>query len=319
MGAGRLVVGFAAALWVFGGGWVIESLWRWVTGSGSVFGVLGAFWPTGGPAPFGERLVGAWVEASSSPVWWLQMLVLGLWSFPALGLAGVVIARPVALSFGASRSLGLRASWAFALRRWRSVLVFAMAPVVAASLLAAVLWAYGLVFFTSGVMSVVGAGLYVAPLLLGLGVTLTLGVFVAAAPMMPAAVAVENTDGVDAIQRSFAYVLDRTIRFAVYVAVLGVVLVASYEVIQLVLRSARDVAVNVGGAPRIGLEVAAGEERPSATESASLWLFNAWLQVMWLAFIGWVVSYVFSAGTMLYLVMRRVVDAQDEREVWIGE
>mgnify|MGYP006287833353 FL=1 len=123
--------------------------------------------------------------------------------------------------------------------------------------------------------------------------------------MMPGALAVEATDGTDALQRSLSYITSRTVRFSVYLALAGVVLAVSYAVVQELVRVAIGLAGGVSGADGV----------PAGSVRA--WLVEGWVQTVWLVFIGWVIGYLMSVGTILYLVMRRVVDGHDVREVWV--
>ncbi len=259
------------------------------------------------------RFAEAGLEAARLELAGLQWLALALWTLPVLGFVGVAIARPVALDFCAACRLSAWAGVRFAAARFRSILVFTLAPLAVAGVLVLVLWLAGLVFFTSSFMSVIGAALFGLALVLAFGAAVTFVVYGAGFLMMPAALAVESTDGIDALQRSFAYVLNRLVRFVAYAALLGVVLFVAYAAVQELLRFTLALALGPTGAAEF---VGRRGDDGSLTITASVLAF--WVQVLWLAFIGWVLSFLFSGGTMLYLVMRRVNDAQDVREVWLG-
>jgi hypothetical protein len=167
---------------------------------------------------------------------------------------------------------------------------------------------------------------------------------------MPAAIAIENTDGMDALQRSFSYVTNRLVRFAGYTLVIGALLFASYSVAQTAVRAVYGTALSATGADDMANnaldrafeqhqeraaelrqelssartdnqreEAAARLEAHGARPAAPVRvrLLGWWQQALWLVFIGWVFSFVSGAGTLLYLVMRHVTDGDDVRAVWL--
>lgn len=301
---GVIAIGFLAALWVFLGGYGLAELWAALGDSRGPFGALGSFWPTGGPAAIEDRFGGALASEGFSES---GVGLVALWSLPALGLAGVAIGRMVSLEFCASRRLSLIHAVRFAVGRWASVLVFALAMPALIAVLMLVLWILGLVFFTSEPMGVVGALGFVVALVLGFGAALASVLFLLSFLMMPAALAVESTDGMDAVQRSVSYVTSRTVRFFGYLLVIGAALFVAYAFVQELVRWTVGVSFGVTGA---------GDVPPGSTR-ADILLF--WVQGVWLLFIGWLIGTLMSSGTMLYLVMRRVVDGHDVREVWLSD
>jgi hypothetical protein len=312
----RIALGTLAALWVFGGGALIDWLWREATDRPSAFSMLRPIWPTGGPADLIDRLSGVAV-ASGGAFGPRQYILVALWCLPVLGAVGVAIARPVALDFCASRSLGFGRSLSFAFRRWRSVLVFTLAPLLPVAVIVLLLWLAGLALFTTGVLSVVGGLLYGLAVLLGVAAAVVLLVYAVSFPMLPAGLAVESTDGIDAVQRGFSYVLNRTVRFVVYTALLAAVLFVAYAVVQFVLRTGWGLTADATGS--IDRITARMIENDAKDTPFSFRVLGFWAQTMWLIFIGWVISYVFAAGTMQYLALRRANDEQDVREVWLGQ
>jgi hypothetical protein len=48
------------------------------------------------------------------------------------------------------------------------------------------------------------------------------------------------------------------------------------------------------------------------------WLVRFWEGMLALLLAGWAISYHFTGGTLLYLLLRRVNDDQDVEEIWLG-
>lgn len=366
-GPSRILIGFLVALWVFGGAWLINWLTdRLFAEEGetlrTAFGALAVYWPTGGAMGLMDRVTLFWPAVGEAPGW--QWGLLALWVLPVAMLGGLAIARQVGLDFCASRSLSLVAAVRFAVARWKAVLVASLAPIVLVAIIGIALWLYGLVFFTTAFMGVIGAILFGVLLLPALLAVITAFVYALAFWMMPAAIAVEDTDGIDSVQRTFSYVLNRIVRYASYLFVVGVILYGAYWAAQSALRATAGFALDATGTDRIELRsieasgsrfardvrtleeqregfardggalpeamrlelerqldqgMQALRERYDWEPPASLRIIEGWLQIMWLAFIGWVISFKASAGTMLYLAMRKVHDEQDVREIYVPE
>jgi len=311
-------VGFLVALFVFVGGWALDGVWVEALDpdSGlSPWAPLQAFWPTGGPSELAARMGLAGLAFSDAPAWWTALLVV--WTLPFLALGSVVVSRMAALEFASAKEPRLRANLAFALSRWRSLLVAFITPVAILLVLQLALWLLGLIFFTSDFMANLGAVIYPLFLILGTLLAITALLSVIGGLMLGPAIAIEDTDGVDAIQRAFAYVTNRPLTVALYLAILGVVLYVAYWLIQEIFRFAIDSSLCSSGAidyaNQADLEVVndtVEENRPFSARAIGFWV-----QAFWLIFIGWVFSYVWTAGTLLYLAMRRAHDEHDMFEI----
>ncbi len=309
---GRVLLGAVGAFLVFGVSWVIDESVRSGGGPVTAFTAAGEVWPTGGRLPLGERLAGV-VEAGGVNGWTVGLMLLLV--LPVVGVVGTAIGRCVAADFCVGRTVTTLAGLRFALGRWRSVLVFSFAAPVLVVLLWLMLRLMSLVFFRLDFTAVIGAVLYPVAIVAAFVAVLVSLAYGLSLLMMPGALAVEDTDGVDAAERSMAYVANNLVRYAVYVAGLGVLLALAYQGVQFVVRATLLVAAGgtdaVGMATAMGLaEVDGGDGTPVRT---SIVVF--WQQMVWLVFIGWVLSFVSSAGVMLYLCMRRVNDAQDVRDM----
>lgn len=296
---GHLLLGCVAALLVLGGAWVLDrALVTMFDSDGSPLGVLGAFWPTGGPEMLQSRLsrfqrFAEFHEVGASIVVAFAIVLTG----PFLG----AIARSTAFDVCLNRHIGLRASVKFSARRFSALIGAPAIPLLALGVGSALIALFGLVLFSAGFTQPIGGVLFVVPLLIGL-VLGAIGIaFVASHCMLAPASAIDGADAIDAIQRSAGYLLARPIRFVLYVLVLLVLLNYAYALVQTVFRVAINAAL--AALPEAGLEDADAEFTAGAV--------NFWVQMLWLVFIGWVISFYATASTTVYLIMREACDGQD--------
>jgi hypothetical protein len=295
----HLMLGFLAALVVFGGGWLLDRTWIGIFDTDeSPFGVLGAFWPTGGPELLESRLgqfqrIADSHEVGASLVVALAILIAA----PFLG----AIARSMAMDVCRNERAGLMASAKFAIRRTLALVGAPAIPLVTLAITSALIALFGLVLLSAGFTQPIGGVLFVLPLLIGLAGALIGVVFVCSHCMLAPATAVDGADAIDAIQRGAGYVLARPIRFVIYVIVLAMLLGYAYGIVQTVFRVAIDAAE--GALPDSGLDPADAEFTAGAV--------TFWVQILWLVFIGWVISFYGTASTVLYLIMREACDGQD--------
>lgn len=215
----------------------------------------------------------------SAVLFWIIVLV-------PLSAVGVGIARSAILRVSSEAYLGLRRSALFAARAWKAWLgAVAIQGVVLLVVVgaAALLWKIGIAVF-------VDAG-YIVGILAGI---LWLALF-ACQTMIAPAIAAERTDAMDALQRAGAYLVARTLRWLLYFAVvwgmallaLGIVFTAWWWGVS---------GLNWDRETNPTLQLAGMAMRLLAT--------------------GVVVSYWYTASGVIYLLMRRVVDRQDIREIW---
>lgn len=234
------------------------------------------------------------------------------------------ICRVAACEVSHGSSLPVREGLAFAARRWLSLVGAFVVPVVLAGLIVGVLALFGAALLSLAYVDVVGGVLFGGAVVLGAVGVVVIGVSLLALPMLVPVVVCEGTDAIDAVQRAFAYVMLRPLRFAAYSAILlaqGLVVfvvvafvadravwLAGRATTAIPIPHAKDVVARAQDA-RVGAE---GESNPGlAARSLAFWGNAAGLAVG-----GWVVSYVCCAGTLLYLAMRRVCDGQDVEELW---
>lgn len=338
------------------GAGVVEA---WSSIAGGVVGVDGG--------RVGEGLVGLVVGVPASMVSAAPItgtLLLGV----LIALAALVIGSLSRMSV-CDESAGAKLSWTEGLRfgvtRFGSLLTAVLVPLGVVWLIAFGLRAVGWVVFSVPVLDVVGGLGFGLALLLSLIAVGSVVAMVFGWPMLLSAVSADAVDGVDAVQRAYAYVFGRPLRLVVYTAVLVVQGLLMFLIVSAICVGLVRFAVNMsfGWAPEpariaVGLSDVTGEravleeridrlrsqreafepghgefatlsgqihtaERdlkaltPGATRVASGTLVRVWSVIPLLIPSAFAVSYIASASVLLYLVMRRLNDGQDVRDIWM--
>ena len=134
--------------------------------------------------------------------------------------------------------------------------------------------------------------------------------------MLAPAVAVEGTDSVDAIQRIYAYLLGRPGRALIYLSLAAVQGLIAIGLAAWVLNGAADLTASMAGSFLPGERSRALFE-PGQQSSAGGAIVAFWQLFVSLILSGVLVSWHATAGTLVYLLLRRVCDEQDLREVWM--
>lgn len=257
-----------------------------------------------------DGLLPPWGDLVSTMVLLPAALVLA-------ALAGGAIARSAAWEFARAERLIWTRAAGFALARWSS-LVGALAGPLALMWLAALgLYLAGWVMAVPG-LDVLGSAVLPVLMLGGLAIALTMLAFFFGHPLVLPAVACDGADAFDAVQRAFAYVFARPIRLAGYLAVAIIQGVAAFLLLGGLAFVVLSVTRYTTGVP-IELSGMTTPEPEGWTDRASAWLVGFWSATVRIAVAGYAVSLYFTAGTLVYLLMRRLVDGQDETQLWAGE
>lgn len=288
---------------------------------GSVSGVADGV-GSGSLSGAARALVGMFTEAPSSlfgqfPVSTVVAAVLLLVALPVFGGA---ISRACAVEFSRGQLRPWIESMSYALASARALV---MAPVgllltiLAIGLaLAAGSWA----LLSVPVLNIVGAVLFGLALLVGVLLVLMLLGLGLGNPLMPAAVACDDADAIDSVQRSLAYCLGRPLRAALYWVILvvqsAVVLALAYAAIVATLALTGFVAAYFGGA---GLkQIVAGDGLGLGwSDRTAAWIIGVWESLAVLLWGGLAVSLHYCGATVLYLLLRRLVDNQGVTDIWM--
>lgn len=226
-----------------------------------------------------------------------------------------IVSRLAALDFARGEHGQIKGAAGDLRRRARPMAIAIVGPLVTIGALWLVLAVGGWALLSLPIVNVIGGVLAPVGWLIGLVLVVVVACTVLGGPMLVPAVMCEDEDGVEAVQRAFAYVAQRPLRLVLFMGVLivqGVLLVA---VASAIVGLATEAFVDTAGVwaserGRAVLEARDIEGRSSVDG------FVAWLVSLTTGGTGPIVggvalSYVASASTMLYLCMRRVVDGQD--------
>jgi hypothetical protein len=269
------------------------------------------------------------------------LVSLAIWS-----LFGGAICRVAALNFARDERISVKAALAFASRKFLGFLTAPLLPVLAVAGIGVCLIVAGLVLAIPwGIGGLLG-GLFTGLSLLG-GFILTLVILgaIGGFGLMWPTIAVEGSDGFDAISRSYSYLFSRPWRAAFYAVVTLVYgslcyLFARFLVL-VVLKSTR-YFVGLGGCwthrPGVG-DVGAGKvdaiwAAPSFEKlfsavppfGAASWgdhvgafLIGIWVMLAVGLLCAFLASFFLSGSTVIYYLLRKEVDATDLAEVFVEE
>jgi hypothetical protein len=235
--------------------------------------------------------------------------------------AGGAISRMTALDLTEGRAMRSTEGIGFSLARFRSSLLSLLFfPIVALlfCLLIAVVWGILLRF---PALNIVGALLYGLALLLGLFVVFIGVGFLGCFSLMVPALAVEQTDGYDAQQRAYAYLLARPGHLLLYTLlalVQGAVAVTIIWIMALAtLNLTAWLAGGIGGDEV--REMAGGWTRLlqdrevwmlSGTQRFAAGLIGIWRAVLAAFVAAFLISFYFSSQTIVYLLLRWEADGE---------
>jgi hypothetical protein len=255
-------------------------------------------------------------------VFFLVLPLMGAWT----AICGGAISRSVACEFAQGVGLEWPRAAGFSLSRWMAMVGALLGPPVIAWVIMLAMAAAGAVLFRAPVVGLLGALLWPLMLVGGLVAAVMLGAYLVGWPMLVPSVACEGTDAVDAIQHAYSFVFARPLRLAVYLGILIVQMLVLGAVVGAVFWLAVEVAQRCGmewsgvrGADALGW--LPGHRHGAATEKsdwpAIRFVVTLWTFVPLLVPVAFIVSFVWSGSTILYLAMRKVVDGQDMHEIWM--
>jgi hypothetical protein len=284
----------------------------------------------------------------------LAYLLAGAWSIGVWALFGGAIARIAALYLTRGETIGPVAALRSAFVKWPST---AGAP--AGALLGMLLIALPLMFagllMRLDLLALFAGLLWIVLLIGGLALAVLAIGLLLGWPLMWATVAVERTDGFDGISRGYAYVYQRPLHAAFYVAVAGALGLLAHWVLGVFVQASADAtywAVSAGAgeqrvtalleprvvpplapaAPPFGRtlrELDADDSDSAVDEQAiasrgRLEAISGKLMRFWQTSWFWLtkvfpMAYLWPAATGIYLLLRRQIDAADLGDVTFDE
>lgn len=255
-------------------------------------------------------------------------VIYGIVFVLVMSVGGGALSRMAACEIAGRQRLRVREAMEFSLVRWPRFFIAPLLPLMLAGGLALVVLVMG-VLMTLPVLDIVGGLLYALALVLGFIIAFLLLVYAVGFILIVPAMATENCDGADALQRAYAYVISKPLHLLAYAAVSLVALALGYFVVSVFAVTTMNVTAGLYGVltTNSAMSAAGGfsifDLSQPATGEIHAWhsaisggFIHLWQTLIVSLVWGYVVSLLFSSATCVYLLMRRASDGQDIEEIW---
>jgi hypothetical protein len=249
---------------------------------------------------------------------------------------GGAIARIAAVQVARDEKISVRQALRFSINK---VLSFAFAPIIPLIIVLVIgllLAVGGLLYYIPWIGPILAGALFFLALIAGVVITLVLLGTAGGLSLMFPTIAVEGSDSFDAISRSFSYVFARPWRMLFYTLVAIIYGALTYLFVRLfivlVLSSTRYfVSWFLGGQPGRWFPEIWPESTMAKlpydinfaglkfTEDVSAFLICIWVFLLIGLLGAFVISFYFSANTIIYFLMRREVDATELEDVYVED
>jgi hypothetical protein len=267
----------------------------------------------------------------------LILLFLCVWS-----IFGGAISRIAAVHVARDEKISVRQAIRFSIGKFLSFLFAPLIPLLIVVVIGLVLAAGGALLYIPWIGPILVGALFFLALLAGCIITLVLIGTIGGFNLMYPTIAVEGSDSFDAISRSFSYVYARPWRMLFYTLVAVIYGALTYLFVRLfvfVLLAVTHyfVGLLLWGQPNIywhGLGDAAAMWPPPDlfaltypiayeglkwSESIAATLIAFWVYLVIGILGAFIISFYFSANTVIYYLMRREVDATELDDVYIEQ
>lgn len=283
-----------------------------------------------------------------APVWMMRhhpiyFVLFTLWFLTIWAIFGGAIARIAAIHVAREEKLSVRAALAFSSGKFLSFVSAPLIPLVIVLIVGLVPLVAGLLAsipVIGPVVNIVMSALFVLILAAGFVMTLVLlGTFGGFNLMYPT-IAVEGSDSFDAISRSFSYVYARPWRMLFYTVIAIVYGALCYVFVKFFIWMMLSLTHHFVGAgyfsdaqnlAPLWSTMWPGPQRTGTLSFTVDWLslrwdqsFAAFLLSFWIYLVvgmlgAFVISFYFSANTIIYYLMRHEVDATELDDVYVEQ
>jgi len=235
-----------------------------------------------------------------------SLLFSAAWSLAVWAYFGAAISRVAAVQLATGEHVGWGASLRWAWAKWLAYFSAPVLPMLGVALIVLPILVLGL-FMRIGFVAFLAALVWPLVLVAGFVMAILLAGVLLGWPLMWATISVEGTDSFDALNRTYAYVFQRPIRYLFYVVVAAVVGWLGWFV-------AENFAASViwCASWATGWGSGALSSAPTATSIIAFW--GGWVKLL---AIGYGFSYFAVASTAIYYLLRRDVDARETDEVFL--
>ena len=268
------------------------------------------------------------------PVYAVLFTVLFLLVWAVFGGA---ISRIAAVQVARDEKISVRQALRFSVSKLLSFVFAPVIPLAIVVVLGLLIAAGGLLFYIPVIGPVAAGAFFFLALIAGVVITLVLFGTVGGLNLMFPTVAVEGSDSFDAISRSFSYVFARPWRMLFYTAVAVAYGALSYLFVRLFVYvtlavthlfltwflygQAGEYINQIWPAPtdfwKIPYDI--NFAGLAWSEKVSAFLVAAWVYLLLGLAGAFVISFYFSANTIIYYLMRREVDATELEDVYVED
>lgn len=262
---------------------------------------------------------------------------LGVWS-----IFGGAICRITALQSARDETIGPMRALQFSVEKFWGFFSAPLVPLGIAAAICIVIVVCSLLGAIPVVGEILVASLLGLTLVGGFVVTLVLVGLIGGTNLMYPTLAVEGSDGFDALSRSFSYVFFRPWRMGFYTFVAAVYGAICYLFVRffafillLVVHSTVGATVNLDGASMMSMRGKLDAIWPAPiftdlqptinwiglnwSESLAAFLIMIWVALVVGTVMAFLVSFFFSVNTKIYFLLRHCVDATDMEDVYVEQ
>lgn len=256
------------------------------------------------------------------------LFLFGAWFLLVWCAGSGMICRSAACDFALRQQIPWTEALAFSLRHWLSSVSAFLLPLVLIGLAFLILAVAGMLLLLPG-LDIVAAILYGAALFGSFIAVCVLALTVLGSILFVPAVAVESADAPDALARGFSYIKNRPLHFAWYlvlaillgIVVMIVVMFIAMATVRFTASGAQfflssDLA-EYAGRDLFWSNAGRGDDLMSGTTGVAATVISLWRTVVVGVVAGVAVSYICSAQTVIYFLMRKATDDQDLDEIWL--
>lgn len=276
--------------------------------------------------------------------WFIGIPLALLKGWPATSILGIAVILPMwlvfvgaisrmaAIEFARGEFMTWTEALAFSLARVRSLVGAVLGPLLIIWAIALILAAAGWLLLQWPGVNVVGSALYGLAIALGIAASLIAVVYLVGHCLLIPAVSCEGADAIDAIQRAYAYTLDRPVRLISYSLLSCLGLVFVMLIVLAVVGGGIGIAYAGAGAwagdrgrdmifrgtvlalpfPTLGVG-----DTAEGGFARGVWLIRFWTMIPVYGLLACFVSCGMACTTVVYLAIRRICDGQDTAELWV--
>ena len=274
---------------------------------------------------------------------WLFGLILMLFILAVWSVLGGAIFRIAAVHAARDEKISMAQALKFSVEKFASFFMAPLLPLICSAVLGAAILLFALLINIPWIGALLYSALFfMLALVGGAAIAFLLIGLVGGGPLMYPTVAVEGSDGFDAISRSYSYVFNRPWRAGLYMLVAVIygsicyLFVHTFAFVSLkATHSAIKMGVWAGGKEMAGatdkidamwggpaFDTLQGDmtlQAVGAMDSLAALVMMFWIYLVIGMVAAFLISYVCSASTMVYYLLRRQVDATDLDDVYILE